>query len=166
MFAKSDGSVLIATGTPYAIVRFDAAGVYLGEWDVESGTLVVDPRALCDAGDGHGVLMTGPGGSSTINGFNLASGYTERNYRVYGVDAPTPTAIVVAPASPTDANGDLLPDACQIAPADLNGDGAVNAADLALLLNVWGPCVGCGADLNHDATVGAPDLAMLLNAWH
>ena len=166
MFAKSDGSVLIATGTPYAIVRFDAAGGYLGEWDVENGTLVVDPRALCDAGDGHGVLMTGPGGSSTINGFNLASGYTERNYRVYGVDAPTATAIVVAPASATDANGDLLPDACQIAPADLNGDGAVNAADLALLLNVWGPCVGCGADLNHDATVGAPDLAMLLNAWH
>ena len=50
-------------------------------------------------------------------------------------------------------------------PGDLNGDGLVNAADLALLLNGWGVCVGCVGDLNRDGTVGAADLAILLNAW-
>ncbi len=165
LFAKSDGSVLVANGAPNAIVRFSAAGAYLGEWDVENGTLIVNPYALCDAGDNHGVLITSTGGSSTINGFNLGSGYTERNYRVYPVDAPAATAIVIAPASATDANGDLLPDSCAFQPADLNHDGFVNAADLAALLNSWGPCANCAADLDHDFVVGPADLATLLNAW-
>ena len=53
-------------------------------------------------------------------------------------------------------------------PEDLNGDGAVNAQDLAILLGAWGPCVdcdGCVADLNGDCAVGAQDLAQLLAAW-
>jgi hypothetical protein len=44
---------------------------------------------------------------------------------------------------------------------DLNGDGAVNAADLAILLNAWGG--GGPADLNGDGTVNAQDMAVLLN---
>ena len=48
-------------------------------------------------------------------------------------------------------------------PADLNGDGLVNAADIAVLLGNWG---GSGAgDINGDGTVSAPDLAALLAAW-
>ncbi len=48
-------------------------------------------------------------------------------------------------------------------PGDLNGDGVVNAADLAILLGQWG---GPGsADLNGDGTVSAADLAILLGAW-
>ncbi|MSR40664.1 MAG: hypothetical protein EXS10_02025 [Phycisphaerales bacterium] len=47
-------------------------------------------------------------------------------------------------------------------PADLNGDGVVDAADLAILLNCWSqPC----ADLNGDGTTDAADLSILLNAW-
>lgn len=49
--------------------------------------------------------------------------------------------------------------------ADLDGDGQVNAADLAQLLVSWGPCPGCPADLNSDDAVNAADLAMLLGAW-
>lgn len=49
--------------------------------------------------------------------------------------------------------------------ADLTADGAVNAADLALLLGSWGPCQGCAADLNPDDTINAADLALLLGAW-
>lgn len=48
-------------------------------------------------------------------------------------------------------------------PADLNGDGVVNAADLATLLANWGT-PGPG-DLNGDGTVGPADLASLLAAW-
>ncbi len=48
---------------------------------------------------------------------------------------------------------------------DLNGDGEVSAADLAILLGAWGPCAGCPADLNGDGFVNAADLAILLGGW-
>lgn len=51
------------------------------------------------------------------------------------------------------------------APADLNCDGAVNGADLGLLLAAWGTCSGCGADINGDGTVDGADLGLLLAAW-
>ena len=48
-------------------------------------------------------------------------------------------------------------------PADLDGDGTVGGADLAILLNQWG---GAGsADLDGDGLVNGSDLAILLNAW-
>jgi hypothetical protein len=53
-------------------------------------------------------------------------------------------------------------------PGDLNGDGVVNAADLAMLLGSWGPCRNCSnciADLNDDCSVNAADLAVLLGNW-
>ncbi|MEY3027900.1 MAG: hypothetical protein RLZZ238_2797 [Planctomycetota bacterium] len=64
-----------------------------------------------------------------------------------------------------DPDDDGRPDACAQAAmaADLDGDGLVNASDLAILLDGWG---GSGAaDLDGDGTVGAADLAMLLDAW-
>jgi hypothetical protein len=65
--------------------------------------------------------------------------------------------------SPFVEGGQLL--AVRTAPrreivGDLNGDGIVNGADLAILLAAWG---GSGiADLNGDGTVGASDLTILL----
>ena len=165
-FVLEDGSLLVAASALNKILKLDPNGVNLGEWDVENGGLIVGAYAICDAGDNHGVLCTGPNGSSTINGFNKASGYTERMYRVYPADAPQATAIVVAPASGSDMNGNLVPDSCEAAPGDLNGDGSINAADLAIVLNAWGACAGCAADLDGDGVVGAADLARVLNAWH
>src|SRR5262249_45027219 len=48
-------------------------------------------------------------------------------------------------------------------PADLTGDGAVNAADLAVLLGAWGQSGAC--DLDADGVVSSSDLAILLAAW-
>ncbi len=51
---------------------------------------------------------------------------------------------------------------------DLDNDGDVDAADLAILLGNWGPCADCGncpADLNGDCVVDAADLAILLGNW-
>lgn len=46
---------------------------------------------------------------------------------------------------------------------DVNGDGVVNATDLAVLLGQWG---GPGsADLDGDGAVGPADLAILLGGW-
>lgn len=48
---------------------------------------------------------------------------------------------------------------------DLDGDGAVNGADLGGVLNGWGPCDSCGADLNADGIVDGADLGVVLGAW-
>lgn len=48
-------------------------------------------------------------------------------------------------------------------PADLNGDGLVNAADLAIMLGAWGgPGLG---DINGSGSLDAADLSVLLGAW-
>jgi len=48
-------------------------------------------------------------------------------------------------------------------PADLNGDGVVDGADLAALLTQWG--TSGPADLNNDGVVNGADLATLLTNW-
>lgn len=50
-------------------------------------------------------------------------------------------------------------------PADLTGDGLVNAFDLAILLGDWGPNPGHPADLNDDGVINAADLALMLGSW-
>jgi hypothetical protein len=48
---------------------------------------------------------------------------------------------------------------------DLNGDGAVSASDLTVLLAEW-DCEGaCSADLDTDGIVDGVDLAIMLAAW-
>ncbi|MSR41855.1 MAG: hypothetical protein EXS10_08160 [Phycisphaerales bacterium] len=55
------------------------------------------------------------------------------------------------------------PSAPPLNPADLNGDGVVDGADLAMLLNNWGG-TGVG-DVDGSGIVDAADIAALLNAW-
>lgn len=51
-------------------------------------------------------------------------------------------------------------------PADFNGDGRVDGADLGLLLASWGKCPApCAPDLTGDGTVDGADLGLLLAAW-
>lgn len=64
--------------------------------------------------------------------------------------------------SQLDANFNGIPDDCEV-PGDLDGDGSVGAADLAILLGQWG---GSGsADFDNDGSVGAADLAVMLGLW-
>ena len=52
-------------------------------------------------------------------------------------------------------------------PADFNNNGAVDGADLALLLSSWGVAAagGTAGDIDSDGMVGGSDLATLLSAW-
>lgn len=50
-------------------------------------------------------------------------------------------------------------------PADLNGDGKVDAADLGMLLGAWGPCPGCAGDLDGSGSVDSADIGLLLAAF-
>ncbi|MDZ4753788.1 MAG: hypothetical protein SGJ11_04755 [Phycisphaerae bacterium] len=63
---------------------------------------------------------------------------------------------------------ELVLSACRLVPkcalGDLNCDGSVNAADLAILLGSWGGAA-TAADINCSGVVDAADLALLLGAW-
>lgn len=83
----------------------------------------------------------------------LSDGQTSTSFGTYTVETVTPIA-----GAPVDV---IVGGAA----ADLNGDGHVDAADLAILLGSWGPCPQCAADLNGDGHVNAADLAQLLGSW-
>lgn len=68
--------------------------------------------------------------------------------------AGAPTSVLAAVRGPS---------APPLNPADLNGDGVVDGADLAMLLNNWGG-TGVG-DVDGSGIVDAADIAALLNAW-
>lgn len=58
--------------------------------------------------------------------------------------------------------GGLVCDTTPANPADLNGDGAVDSADLGILLAGWGTGQG---DVDGDGLTNATDLSILLSAW-
>jgi hypothetical protein len=71
-----------------------------------------------------------------------------------------------------DANGNNIPDCCEAGtscacPADITGNGNVDAADLAAVLSAWGgaPSGKENADINGDGSIDAADLAGVLSAW-
>lgn len=67
-----------------------------------------------------------------------------------------------------DPNGNGTPDGCEpgILWGDLNQDGLIDGADLALLIANWGPAQPGGfGDLDGDGTVGGADLGILLSRW-
>jgi hypothetical protein len=71
----------------------------------------------------------------------------------------------IASGSSGDIDGDGTPDACETSRGDLNLDGFINAADIAILLSNWhapAPSVG---DLTGDGQIDAWDLAILLSRW-
>ncbi len=74
---------------------------------------------------------------------------------------------ILPAAGIVDTNGNGIADACEAGnPADFDGSGSVDSADLAVLLAAWGPCAGaCQADIDGDGEVGSSDLAVLLAAW-
>ena len=62
----------------------------------------------------------------------------------------------------------VLLNICGACPADVNGDGAVNALDLTLILATWGttcPWPPCPQDCNGDGIVNVLDLLDVLAAW-
>lgn len=64
-----------------------------------------------------------------------------------------------------DADGDGVPDLCPPGGlGDINRDGFIDAADLAMILGNWG-LSGGPADLDGNGVVGAGDLSILLSAW-
>lgn len=85
---------------------------------------------------------------------------------IYPSGAGASLPIAVRFQSAIDINGNGLPDACEC-PADRNGDGTVNASDMATVLSLWG-ALGVDAepgDVDGDGAVGAMDLSLVLAGW-
>jgi hypothetical protein len=65
-------------------------------------------------------------------------------------------------AGNASGTGLLLVTCTPSCPADLNGDGVVDASDLSTMLGAWGTAAG---DVDNDGTTNASDIAVLLSAW-
>lgn len=98
--------------------------------------------------------LTNTTGAARNNGGIVDTDNNQADFTI--VTAPAPRNA----ASAANPNCGTQPQPC---PADLNGDRAVDASDLAALLSAWG---GTGsADIDGNGSVGASDLAAMLNAW-
>ncbi len=117
-----------------------------------SGAVISIRTGSCSAAPFVQCLDTGtsPGAPSTT--FTATCG--ERYYISVGLFA----------YNPSGASGQLsIAQLGTCRPGDLNGDSAVNGADLAIMLSRWG--LGGTGDLDGDGTIGAADLAVLLGNW-
>jgi hypothetical protein len=172
-WAFGQGRSTIAGGAPY-------------RWSAATGFQAIEPMPIAGLGsvfqsnfDGS-TLLCGISGSpylwfagrgyvslaqwSQENGFDLTPDWT---FIAFGMteDALTITGYALR-------NTDLawspfvldLRQTAQPCVPDLNGDNAVGAADIAILLSDWGS-FGSSSDLDGDNVVGPADLAALLSAW-
>ncbi len=64
-----------------------------------------------------------------------------------------------------DKNDDGRLDSCNYARGDFNLDGAVDGADLGLMLAIWGAVSPAIGDLSGDGLVDGADLSILLGNW-
>ena len=73
---------------------------------------------------------------------------------------------IVPPSLSGEASFDFVFEVHTTCTADLDGDGSVGPADLAILLGTWGPVpTPDPPDFDGDGDVDAADLAMLLGSW-
>ena len=122
----------------------------IGELEVASGATVqlVDnfnnaPGKTAEVVYARGLTVQ-PGATLITNGIKVVT----RNALIQGtVDNMANICVVVDAPDP-----------------DVNGDGHVNAIDLAFILTYWGTSAPI-ADLNRDGFVGAPDMSIVLNGW-
>jgi hypothetical protein len=119
-------------------------------------------------------LVSGNAASFSGGGIYVPSGSVVNltRTRVCGNSAPNGAQIGQAPTGVVnDVGGACVMTACASCPAppcpaDLDGNGFVDAADLGSLLASWGACgKSCPADINGDGFVSAMDIASMLDAW-
>jgi len=177
------------TGSAYVFVR-DAAGVWTqqdklldsdGQPNDLFGSSVALSGGMAVVGARFDDDLGSASGSACVFARDLAGVWTQR-FKIlpsdgdvidqFGSSVAFSRDTAVVGAIGDDDNGAnsgaaysfYLP--AQPLPADLNSDGVVNSADLAIVLSVWGTGgSGTNADLNNDGVVNGADLAALLANW-
>lgn len=164
-----DGGVTTLVSPTFDATGFD--GAYVSYWRWYSNNTGASPNA-----DSMPVEISNNNGGTWVQLENVtenADAWVFKSFKISDFVAPTATmklrwrasdlgsgSLVEAGVDDVSVTGFV----CVAAnPADINGDGVVDATDLALLLGSWGSN-GAG-DVNGDGTVDAADLALLLGAW-
>ena len=114
-------------------------------------------RDRCQVAEG---TATDCNANGTLDICEIAAGST-RDCNANGV----PDTCEIADGDEADVDLDTILDRCERAFGDLDLDGTVGAADLALLLSVWGTPNPPFADFDGDGIVAAADLSLLLSKW-
>jgi len=145
---------VISNTSPIALIQRGPTASPTATLRISPVTLL-DPRA---SGDAVNAALVAP---APNDGF-----FTPVNYR----GAFGPNENWLCGWSAADAFGLLVapPGGCAPAvpcPADLNGDGQVNASDLGTLLSLWGTAGGIVTGKGSDGVWSADDLAALLGSW-
>jgi hypothetical protein len=70
----------------------------------------------------------------------------------------------VVSAFSADLNGNFIPDECECS-GDVDGNGRVDVDDIIDVIASWGTTGGSPADVNNDGIVGAADLAIVLTGY-
>jgi len=140
MGAATTTSIEIAGTSPGEFGAVAAAGAASLDGTL---TVALDPAYTPALGDEF-TILTAPSVAGVFTDEQLPAGF-EITYNAAEVR-------LAVTSVPTDC------------PADLDGDGAVSAPDLGILLAAWTQ-PGHPADLDASGTVDAPDLGILLAAW-
>ncbi len=175
-------------GTLYVGGDFDSPASRIAKWDGASwsslGAGVTDPsgivRDILWHDDGTGPALIVAGSFRGVDGI-LASRLAKWSAGVWTehLGGADDTIVCLAPgddgslavvgffeqvgSSPANRVARITGCAASGPSPDINGDGVVDAADLAALLGTWGED-GPG-DLNSDGDTDAQDLAVLLGSW-
>ncbi|MSR41927.1 MAG: hypothetical protein EXS10_08530 [Phycisphaerales bacterium] len=144
-----------ATVVSYSVVH----GGFTG-----TGNTNVDPLFIDAPTRNYRLLITSPAIDAGSNAMVPAGTVIDLAEAPRFVDIPTvaDTGAGAAPIVDRGAYETQLPPPPPC-PADLDANGIVDAADIAILLSAWG--LSGSGDINNDGTVDAADLATLLGAW-
>jgi hypothetical protein len=209
------GDLLVASHGSDAVLRYDGAtGAFLGRFN-NNGTasvLTLDQPWGIRLGPDGGVYVSrahdhdlpaasDPAGTGALHltnarlyHFDAVTGDLVRAY-VQGVDSgiANPTGFAFLPSSvgggPADCNGNLVPDACDIAagtsldrdgdgvpdecgavpppacPADVDGSGEVDVDDLVTVILQWGTDGADGGDVDGSGEVDVDDIVAVVLDW-
>ncbi len=143
------------TTVTYTSLQFAYAGV---------GNVVADPLFVSVAGGDFRLQPTSPAIDAGNNALVPAGVVLDLDSLPRFVDAPAVIDTGVGAPPLVDRGAyEFQPPAPPACPADLNGDGVVDGADLGELLAAWGTA-GPG-DLDGNGIVDGADLGELLSAW-
>jgi hypothetical protein len=147
------------------VTSFNSAPIRIDE----SGRVIWYANLNGDAATNQVILRDGDvvaqKGVTQVNGmtFTSLSGTTATGGITKGLSiSPSGNRIIFRAVVDGGTIGAFLAEFDASTSPDLNGDGVVDAADLAILLGAWGTG---GADLDGDGTTDASDLAILLGEW-
>jgi hypothetical protein len=167
--ADVDGGPTVLSSPAFAVTAGSPVTIDYTAWvyNNDVGTSEADPlfvQVSFNDGASWGTIRSISSTSSTWQLFSNTVLATSNSLRVRfsASDNPNNSTFECALASLK-----LTVGVCETAPAcpaDLTGDGIVDAADLANLLGAWANAGG-DQDLNNDGTVDAGDLAVLLGGW-